>query len=472
MLKQPFLGQPRHTSGKLLPVLALATCALISAGCSNPFVPSKKTIKTSDGQKIDLNDATVKQYVEEWHNAKPSIERLTQLENDLVFLLAEVSKLSDLGQVPGLARGPGQPMASPAGSYGPGGQAANNLQGQAPTHSPGSQQPMASTTLAPAAPGAAPGFTADANTQTYGATYPAAAYYNPGMGMCPEPFAHGYKKSMAFVSFPRLQPPSSNLGALHKVEQHLPMLIGANLRNRHGMLTPVQLPESFSSANQRGEAAAAAQAQMLARQHRVQFFISGEVDDMSGSSADKDPGYYTRFVNGVRDLLHINKPLDARSRAFSFNLYVRDGVTGQVIFSQQYKTFAEWKNLPQIDMGFGSPRFWMTDYGKQIQHLVGQASDDLANAIQCQPYMARVDSRPGRQQIVIHSGTNNGMRSGDSLELYQIVYEPVMGEYQQFDTRLIKRNGKVYLTETYPSHSIGHVVDEPLLNGQYVVKAL
>ena len=122
-------------------------------------------------------------------------------------------------------------------------------------------------------------------------------------------------------------------------------------------------------------------------------------------------------------------------------------------------------------MGFGSPRFWETDYGVQIQHLVARASDDMATAINCQPYMARVDSSPGQQQIVIHSGTNNGMNSGDTLDLYQLVYQSITGEYQQFDTRLVKRKGRVYLTETYPSHSVGHVVDETLLSGQYLVRA-
>ena len=469
MLKQPFLGQSMRTSGKLLPLVLLLCGILISSGCSNPFVPSKKTIKTIDGQKIDLNDATVKQYVEEWHNAKPSIERLTQLENDLVFLLAEVSKLSDLGQVPGLARAPG----SPAPGAAPGLTTTGSTQAI-------STSPVAngqSTVLVPSTGGGSTqvggGPLASGSPGGYSTGY-SAGYVNPSFGMCPEPFAHNYKKSVAFVSFPRLKPASSNLGALHNVENHLPMLIGANLRNRHGMLTPVQLGQAFSSANERGEAAAAAQAQALARQHRAQFFITGEVDDMSGSSAnaEKNPGFFSRMVDGARSLVRLNKPLDNRSRVFTFNLHVRDGLTGQLLFTHQYSTFADWQNLADNDRGFGSPRFWATEYGKQVQYLVAQASDDLANLINCQPYMARVDSRPGRQQIVIHSGSNNGLRSGDSMELYQVVYEPVNGEYQQFDTRLIKRNGKVYLTETYPSHSIGHVVDEPLLNGQYVVRAL
>lgn len=290
---------------------------------------------------------------------------------------------------------------------------------------------------------------------------------------CPEPMSNDFKKSIAFVSFSRVAPVFSSLGSLHQVEQQLPLLMGTTLTNQHAMPTPTYLRESFASANVRGEINAAAQAQALSKQNRVQFFVSGEVDDMTMTfpSTVENPSYYTRFVNGAHNLLHINTPLDKRSRIFSFKLEIRDGFTGEIIFSNQYRTFGKWKASPETKIGFGSPRFWKTDYGTQVQQLVRQASDDIASTIACQPYMARVDSLPGQQQIVIQSGTNNGMQNGDTLDLYQLVYQPITGEYQRFDTRLVKRNGLVHLTETYPSHSIGHVVNDTLLSGQYLVKA-
>lgn len=308
--------------------------------------------------------------------------------------------------------------------------------------------------------------------QTTMADIPAAPN-NQALTVCPEPVSNDFRKSIAFVSFSRNSPVSSSLGALHQVEQKLPLLMGTNLTNRHALPTPIYLRESFTSANVRGDINAAAQAQAISKQHRVQFFVSGQVDDMAMTfpSTVENPSYYTRFVNGAHNLLHINTPLDKRSRVFSFTLEVRDGFTGQIVFNNHYQTFGKWKASPETQMGFGSPRFWKTDYGLQVQQLVAKASDDLAKAIYCQPYMARVDSLPGQQQVVIQSGTNNGLNNGDILDLYQLVYQPVTGDYQRFDTRLVKRNGRVYLTEIYPSHSVGQVVDETLLSGQYLVKA-
>lgn len=471
MLKQvsPHLIQPIKRKGLLLTFLASGI--LLSLNGCHFFQPSgKTTIKTSDGKKIDVTEATVKQYVAEWHESKPSIERLASMENDLAFLLAEVSKMSDLGQTPGVSNVRANPTAQ-----------SSPVQVQY-------QPPIASTTTvisdnanmntganAKADTSHQPPLQTTVSVPTSSAFGPSvdATYLNFNNAFCAETFVNNYKKSIAFSSFPRIQVNNSKLGALHQVEQHLPMLIGANLRNRHQMLAPIQLREAFTGASQGGELLVASHTQTLARQHRVQFLVSGEVDDMSMSFPDtvEKPGYYTRFVSGVHNFLHINTSLDKRSRVFSFTLNARDGVTGQLIFSNQYRTFGQWKAVPEEHVGFGSPRFWSTDYGRQIQQLVAKASDELAATLNCQPYMARVDSRPYQQQVIIHSGANNGMRSGDTLDLYQLVYQPINGEYQQFDTRLIKHNGRVHLTEIYPSHSVGHVVNETLTAGQYLVKA-
>ncbi len=296
---------------------------------------------------------------------------------------------------------------------------------------------------------------------------------NQPQAACPQPMTNHYKKTVAFVSFPRTAPTTSRLGALDKVEQQLPLLIGSNLTNRHSVLTPIYLREGFISTNVRGEADTAVQVQILSHRHQVQFFVSGEVDDMTMSSPGtvENPSYYTHFVNGVHNLIPVNSSLDNRDRAFGFKVEVRDGFTGQIVFSNQYRTIGKWKPAPQANVGFGTSQFWETDYGDQIQHLVAMASDDMARTINCQPYVARVESSPGQQQVVIQSGSLNGLHLGDTLDLYQLVHQPISGQYQRFDTRLIKRNGYIHLTETYPSHSVGKVVDATLLGGQYLIKA-
>jgi len=290
---------------------------------------------------------------------------------------------------------------------------------------------------------------------------------------CAVPFTNNYRKSIAFASFPRSVPTTSNAGALYKVDRHLPLLLSANMTTRHSTLSPIHMPEGLYSASHQGEARTAAQIQLLARKHRTQFIVSGEVKDMSMVYPAKANahGAYNAFVNGANNLFNWGAPGNTRSRIFSFQLQLRDGFTGQVVFDQHYETYGKWDSQESPDIGFGSPRFWQTDYGEKIQHLVAKASDDLAATVHCNPYIARVDQRPGRQQVIIHSGASSGLRAGDALELYQLVVQPVTGEYDSFDTRLVNHNTMVYLTEVYPSHSVAEIGHDVLLNGQYLAMA-
>lgn len=284
---------------------------------------------------------------------------------------------------------------------------------------------------------------------------------------CDDPKTNPYRKSVAFTLFPRRIAASSSPGRLHQADQQLPALLAEALRNRHNTLTPLQLPHALPSVEQSSERQTAVQAQQLARKHQLQFVVSGEIEDMSlrYPAAAYTPGLYTRVINGIHT--HWNSPLDKRDRVFSFRLQLRDGFTGQLLSANHYQTFGKWKSR-NPDVGFGSPRFWQSDYGKQIRHLVARAADEMALSIHCQPYIARVDSRPGVQEVVIHSGANSGLRAGDRLELYQLVVQQSLSEYQTFDTRLVRRNTPLLLTEVYPSHSVARISDEVLLSGQYL----
>lgn len=477
MLKQKSRHPLFLATGKYLPVALLACLTLLSvAGCNSFFHSNKKqTLKTESGEKIDLNDATVKKYVEEWHDAKPQIDRLGKLETDLNFLLTEVSKMSDLGQAPGLASN--QTASAPISNKtsvinsnsAVGSTASPNTNPVAPSGKSVAGGTTSAYLIAPTSTQPQP--TEGQDVGTSGGLGIGAMPFNPSNAMCSEPFANSYIKTLAIANFPRVLVNSSKFGQLAQVEQHLPLLIGANLRNRHALLIPAYIPAAI--ANGQSEPATAAQAIKLASQNRVQFVVTGEVDDMSLYSPGdvQNPSYFRKLMNGTIDMFSIDTKYDKRGRIFSFTLQVRDGITGQLVFNNQYKTVGQWNAPTNVEMGFASPQFWQTDYGQKVQQLVAHASDELANSMRCQAYISRVDSRPFQPQVVIQSGANNGLRTGDSFDLYQVVYQPVTGEYQQFDTRLIKRNGRVYLTEIYPSHSVGQVANDTLSGGQYIVKA-
>lgn len=77
----------------MLPLFALISCSSLAPD-------SGVVITSGKNSEMQLGEADVVKFVEEWQQAKPGIERLTELKADLAFLIAEVSKMSDLNTAP------------------------------------------------------------------------------------------------------------------------------------------------------------------------------------------------------------------------------------------------------------------------------------------------------------------------------------------------------------------------------------
>lgn len=289
-----------------------------------------------------------------------------------------------------------------------------------------------------------------------------------GANQCASSEGNTLQKSLLLTAFSRATPNSANAGALYEADQQLPKLLGENLIAKHFALIPAQLTESMPSPAQSDDTLLAQQVQKLARTQHTQLVLTGEILDMAMThpEATYNPGLYTRFLNGLFDFIEMRNRFDKRERVFSFNVNLRDGFTGQTLFSKRYNTYGVWGQTKNV--GFGSPLFWQTDYGEQIKGLVKMASKEIGAVIQCQPYIAQVDSRPGQTQIVLQGGANNGLRSGDTLGLYQLIVQGSETDYAKHQVRLVNRNASIELREVYPSHSVGVISGTSYLTGQFL----
>jgi hypothetical protein len=190
---------------------------------------------------------------------------------------------------------------------------------------------------------------------------------------------------------------------------------------------------------------------------------------MAHPEATYNPGLYTRFVNNLFDSVGLKNRFDKRDRIFSFQVSLRDGFTGQTLFSKRYDTYGVWG--AKHSTGFGTPLFWKSDYGQQIKGLVKFASREIGQVIQCQPYIAQIDSRAGQTQILLQGGANNGLRTGDTLALYQMIVQGSETTYDQHQVRLVNRNAAIELREVFPSHSVGVISGTTFLTGQFLAVA-
>lgn len=312
--------------------------------------------------------------------------------------------------------------------------------------------------------------TPSADTQTQPLV--AAAIGNTSRkGACGSGDHNSLQKSLLVTAFPRLAPTTSSAGDLADVDYLLPQLLSNQLTAKHNAITPVQLPEALPNPDISSEQLLSQQTQQLARKQHTQLVLSGEIVDMSmaNPSATYNPGLYRRFMNGVYDLLPIKTRFDKRERLFSFKVSLRDGFTGQSLFSKTYGTYGIWGETGKI--GFGTPKFWESDYGDQVKSLISKAANEVGDVVQCQPFIALVDTRPGQTQLLLQGGANNGLRAGDTLTLYQLVVQGSENVYDQHSTRLVNRNTSIQLSEVYPSHSLGVINSTTYLTGQFLAVA-
>ena len=292
-----------------------------------------------------------------------------------------------------------------------------------------------------------------------------------GNNQCTASANNSFQKTLLVTAFPRINPVSSSAGALSDVEQQLPQLLSQQLVEKHMALVPVQLGHSLPNSAISSDHLLAQQVQQIARNQHTQLVLSGEVIDMTMAhpEATYSPGIYRRFVNGIFDTIGLKNHFDKRDRVFSFQVSLRDGFTGQTLFNKRYDTYGVWAS--RKDTGFGTPLFWESDYGEQVKELIKFASREIGQVIQCQPFIAQIDSRAGQTQILLQGGANNGLRTGDTLSLYQMIVQGSETTYDQHQVRLVNRNAAIELREVFPSHSIGVINGSTFLTGQFLAVA-
>lgn len=311
-------------------------------------------------------------------------------------------------------------------------------------------------------------YSAESDTQ---ANVPVVESRKVSHNQCGDSDNNHLQKSLLLTAFPRLSPTSSNAGNLAEAEHLVPELLGQQLLLKHNTLVPAQLAEALQAPGASSDQLLAQQIQQLARAQHTQLVLRGEIVDMSMAhpEATYHPDLYTRVTNSLYDLTGFKTGFDKRDRLFSLELDLHDGFTGQRLFSKRYNTYGLWNETRAT--GFGSPLFWQTDYGEQIQGLIKRAARDLSEVVQCQPFIALIDARPGQPQILLQGGANNGLRTGDTLNLYQLIVQGSETNYEQHQVRLVNRDTAIELREVYPSHSVGVIKGTNYLTGQFLAVA-
>jgi Flagellar assembly protein T, middle domain len=273
-----------------------------------------------------------------------------------------------------------------------------------------------------------------------------------------------WQKTLTIVAMPRVIPTQSSGGNFYQAETYIPRMLATELNQAIGVESRF-IHQTISY--QLDEEKKRRQVQTIALQQGTQFVLHGEILDMSMRDASTvySPGFVQAVRNQVTDITMMTFS-DNRDRLFSLRLELRDGFTGELLLEDSFQTTGVWKNPNPV--GFTSEVLWKSQYGRRIKQLIHKAGNQIAENLQCQPYMAKIETTPGQNELLLQGGANNGLHPGDNLKLYQLVVMASPNHYDSYQTRLIKRDLQLELKEVYPSHSLAKLKGDDLLNGQYL----
>lgn len=271
---------------------------------------------------------------------------------------------------------------------------------------------------------------------------------------CGNESSNNYQRSAALTSFYLEDPQSASFGGFYNISQALPADLSRRLSSYQQVkaldasgfqiyTSPKTIPTSVTTEGTLTTAISAS------GQLGVQYVVSGVIRDISMARPDllRTKSYFGQ----VKDKMEHG---DNRfERRFQMDIYVHDGFSGSLVYSQRYETLGNW-NVPLTEKpGFGSVSFWKSDYGEKVNDVLSTVVKDLNSNLSCQPFMAKITRTEGKK-IYIDAGAGEGLRPGDTLNLYRLstFYDANQNAYTELEnTKMVVTLKKV---QPFFSHGV------------------
>ncbi|WP_371192653.1 flagellar assembly protein T N-terminal domain-containing protein [Glaciecola sp. SC05] len=164
---------------------------------------------------------------------------------------------------------------------------------------------------------------------------------------------------------------------------------------------------------------ASKEAKFLAGKTNTQYVLTVTIDDISVKR--QRPAAFD-FYKGVQ-----------QTRAFDYSVNLINGATGEQLFSQTYRSQAQWDFDSRAKVDVGSSEFWKSVYGQNIVKNIQKSIADLEQLANCEPTMGRVLA-VANNQLQINLGRNHKVQTGDQLTLFNVkqINDSFGQEYHQF----------------------------------------
>lgn len=254
-----------------------------------------------------------------------------------------------------------------------------------------------------------------------------------------------YAKDISLIRFNWQHKDDARYGQIYQLDR----AVTRALFDRLGQQRQVFVTRSWLDNNlgvepgkiQQGDSDFARQIQALAVQTDSQYLIFGSIVDASLQQPDQ----------GIADNIFPGTWFKTPLRRFTLQLYLYDGLTGQLLEQPFYQTQANWTFDKEAVVDPISQDFWQSSYGMEITSTLNRITEELKGRLQCERPTARIIRIDGLDYH-INLGKTNGLKVGDRFRiLHKADFTDVNGQEHALRNAAA---GTMEVTKVYPENAV------------------
>lgn len=254
-----------------------------------------------------------------------------------------------------------------------------------------------------------------------------------------------YAKDISLIRFNWQHKDDARYGQIYQLDR----AVTRALFDRLGQQRQVFVTRSWLDNNlgvepgkiQQGDSDFARQIQALAVQTDSQYLIFGSIVDASLQQPDQ----------GIADNIFPGAWFKTPLRRFTLQLYLYDGLTGQLLEQPFYQTQANWTFDKEAVVDPISQDFWQSSYGMEITSTLNRITEELKGRLQCERPTARIIRIDGLDYH-INLGKTNGLKVGDRFRiLHKADFTDVNGQDHALRNAAA---GTMEVTKVYPENAV------------------
>lgn len=224
-------------------------------------------------------------------------------------------------------------------------------------------------------------------------------------------FAVNFKKSLLITRSHLLNREQANIGEIYEIDKAVMRKLSSHLTEHSAFSKTNSIIDNktdFSRLNNSLESEKIMHlTQSLSQSTDSQYIMFSEITNISFEK--KAINSWMIWQQGVYP------------RNFDLNLYLYNGVNGELVWRESYHNSAPWAFNKRVAVDVNGNAFWHSEYGLMVDSIIDKIVKDIDENIMCEPSQGTILQVNGNQ-ITINLGRDHGLKIGDEFSLLHLTH--------------------------------------------------